>query len=463
MFRSMIDLLEKTVDRGLLLGADYVDVRLESYEGFAIRIRKGVLDTATTSMTEGVGIRVLADGSWGFSFTEKISRDSLYRAVENAVKMAKTSAPARAKPVELADVKTVRDRCIADVKEKPTDVSVEEKIGLAFEVDRFLRAYKGVREDTVHYGDSVFRKIFVSSEGSEITIEGCRVSLAIYAVGGSPTSPSSAHELLGGVGGYELVKGDVSLKAAETVAERVLRLSEAGIPRGGVHTVVLDNELLGLIVHEAFGHTAEADMVISGSILTGKLGETVASELVTIVDDPGPIHANGWTPYDDEGVKARKVVIVDKGVLREYMHNRETAALMNAEPAGNARAQSYGFPPLIRMRNTYMEPGGWRPEEIIEDTREGFYLKGGVGGQADSNGEFMFSVQEAWRIEGGELKEPYRGVTVSGNAVDVLKSIDAVGRDLKISSPGTCGKGQLVPVDGGGPHIRCRLMVGGMR
>ena len=462
MFRSMIDLLREAVDRGTRLGADYVDVRLESYEGFTIRIRKGVLDTATTSMTEGVGVRVLADGSWGFSFTEKISRDSLYRAVENAVKIAKASAPARAEPVKLADVKTVRDRCTADVKENPADVPVEEKIRLAFEVDRFLRAHKGVREDTVHYGDSVFRKIFASSEGSEITIEGCRVSLAIYAVGGSPTSPSSAHELLGGVGGYELVKGDVSLKAAETVAERVLRLSEAGIPKGGVYTVVLDNELLGLIVHEAFGHTAEADMVISGSILTGKLGETVASELVTIVDDPGPSHANGWTPYDDEGVKARKVVIVDRGVLTEYMHNRETAALMNAEPAGNARAQSYGFQPLIRMRNTYMEPGDWKPEEIIEDTKEGFYLKGGIGGQADSNGEFMFSVQEAWRIENGELKEPYRGVTVSGNAVDVLKSIDAVGRDLKISSPGTCGKGQLVPVDGGGPHIRCKLIVGGM-
>lgn len=458
----MIDLLKKSIEKGLQLGADYVDVRAESYEDFAVRVRKGFLDAAGTSKTEGVGVRVLVNGSWGFSFAERVSLDSLYTAVENAVKMAKVSASAKTRPVRLAEVKTVKDRCVADVKENPVNVPIEEKTELVFEMDKFLRASEDVREDTVYYEDSVFSRIFLSSEGSEITIEGCRVFLSIYAAGGAPTSPSSAHELVGGVGGYELVKGDAAIKAAETVARRVSRLAKAGVPRGGIYTVVLDNKLLGLIVHEAFGHTAEADMVLSGSILTGRLGDKVASELVTIVDDPGPVHANGWTPYDDEGVKGRKVVIVDRGVLKEYMHNRETAALMNVEPAGNARAQSYGFPPLIRMRNTYMEPGDWSPEEIIEDTRQGLYLKGGVGGQADSNGEFAFSVQEAWRIDNGELKEPYRGVTVSGNAVDVLKSVDAVGKDLKVSFPGVCGKGQLVPIDGGGPHIRCRLIVGGL-
>ena len=143
--------------------------------------------------------------------------------------------------------------------------------------------------------------------------------------------------------------------------------------------------------------------------------------------------------------------------------SRETAAELGMEPTGNARAQDYSYAPLVRMRNTYMLPGDWRPEEIIEETREGFYLKGAMGGQADTNGDFMFNVQEAWRIEGGELKEAYRGVTVSGNALEVLKSVDAVGRDLKIGVPGMCGKMQMVPVDGGGPHIRCRIIVGGGR
>ena len=143
------------------------------------------------------------------------------------------------------------------------------------------------------------------------------------------------------------------------------------------------------------------------------------------------------------------------------MQSRETAKILGMEPTGNARAQSYRHPPLVRMRNTYMLPGDWKPEEIIEETKEGYYLKGAFGGQADSNGEFMFSIQEAWKIENGELKEPYRGVTVSGNALEVLKTVDAVGNDLKINFPGTCGKFQLVPVDGGGPHIRCKIMIGG--
>jgi len=457
----MLDLLKNALKTAENLGVDYADIRAERHEGFNIRIRKGVLDAAAVSMVRGVGVRILTEGSWGFSFTEKIDGDSLRNAVNQAFKMAKASASARKQPVRLAEVKPVRDRCTAMIIEDPMNMPIDVKVNLALEVDRYLRESSEVGETSIQYGDDLFEKIFISNEGAEIVIEGCRTQLGIYAVGVG-TAPPSAYELIGGVGGFELVKGDLPFKLAETVADRISKLSKAKAPKGGLYQVVLDNKLLGLIVHEAFGHTAEADMVISGSILTDKIGETVASEAVTIVDDPEPVKANGWTPYDDEGVKARRTVIVDHGVLRSYLHNRETAALMNAEPTGNARAQSYEFAPLIRMRNTYMEAGDWTPEEMLEDTRSGLYLKGAMGGEADSNGVFTFTVQEAWRIENGELIEPYRGVTVSGNALEVLKSIDAVGNDLKISTPGVCGKGQVVPVDGGGPHVRCKLAVGGI-
>jgi TldD protein len=457
----MLDLLRNTLKVAEDLGVEYADIRAERYEGFNIRVRKGVLDAAAISMVEGVGVRILTEGAWGFSFTEKIDRDSLRNAVNRAFKMAKASASAKKRPVKLVEVKPVRERCVANIVENPMDVPVDEKVNLALEADRYLRGCRDVGETSIQYGDGLFEKTFISNEGAEIVVDGCRTQLGIYAVGVG-TSPPSAYELIGGVGGFELVKGDLPFNLAETVADRISKLSKAKAPKGGLYQVVLDNKLLGLIVHEAFGHTAEADMVISGSILTDKIGETVASEAVTIVDDPEPVKANGWTSYDDEGVKARKTVIVDHGVLRSYLHNRETAALMNAEPTGNARAQSYGFAPLIRMRNTYMEAGDWTPEEIIEDTRSGLYLKGAMGGEADSNGVFTFTVQEAWRIENGELIEPYRGVTVSGSALEVLKSIDAVGNDLKILTPGICGKGQVVPVDGGGPHVRCKLTVGGV-
>jgi TldD protein len=272
---------------------------------------------------------------------------------------------------------------------------------------------------------------------------------------------SPAYEAIGGTIGFELFDKNDPVAIAEEVSSRAIRLLNASVPKGGASTCVLDNKIVGLLVHEAFGHTAEADLVLSGSILTGKIGEQVASELVTIIDSPGPTGANGWMRYDDEGVKARPVKIVEKGILKSFMHSRESALIFGVEPTGNSRAQGYSYVPLIRMRNTYMEAGDWDPEEIIRETKEGFYLKGALGGQADSNGEFTFSVQEAWRIENGELVEPFRGVTISGNALDVLKSVDAVGKDLKINSPGNCGKFQWVPVDDGGPHIRARMIVGG--
>ncbi len=459
-----LDLLHRAVQEACRLGASYADIRLEEREGSEISVRMGSVEKSTIWRRAGAGVRVIVKGAWGFSSTEVVTEEALLEAVKSAVKMARAAAPARGKPVKLADVRVCKDHVKASIKEDPASVDPGEKVKLVLELDDLARSYgKVVKDVSIRYIDRRTRKAFVSSEGAEVVVEAVRTYLAAYVVAGEAGSLSPSYDAIGGVRGYELLRGDRPYGMVKEVAERAIRLVKAGMPKGGLSTVVLDNDILGLIVHEAFGHCAEADHIITGSVLTGKLGRQVASELVTIVDDPLPEYANGWTPYDDEGVKARRVVIVEKGVLEEYMQSRETAAELGMEPTGNARAQDYGYAPLVRMRNTYMLPGDWKPEEIIEETREGFYLKGGFGGQADANGDFMFNVQEAWRIENGELKEPYRGVTVSGNAVEVLKSVDAVANDLKIESPGMCGKWQWVPVDGGGPHIRCKIIVGGAR
>ncbi|RLF05284.1 MAG: TldD/PmbA family protein [Thermoprotei archaeon] len=459
-----IDLLHKAVEEACRLGASYADVRLEEGEWTSINVRMGSVERATLSRRRGAGVRVLVEGAWGFSSTEIVTRDALMEAVKSAVKMARSSAPARRRKVKLADTKVVKDRVRAKVKENPSTVEPGEKARLALDLDKLACSYGDVVKDvSIRYLDENSRRTFVSSEGAEVIVEYVRVYLVSYVTAGEAGVLSPAYEAMGGVKGYEIFRGEEPYNMVRTTAERAIRLLKAGMPKGGLSTVVLDNKLLALIVHEAFGHCAEADMVLTGDVLTGKIGQKIASELVTIVDDPLPEYANGWTPYDDEGVKARRVTIVEKGVLREYMQSRETAAELGMEPTGNARAQDYSYAPIVRMRNTYMLPGDWKPEEIIEETREGFYLKGAMGGQADANGDFMFSVQEAWRIEGGELREAYRGVTVSGNALEVLSSVDVVGEDLKIGFPGTCGKWQLVPVDGGGPHIRCKIIVGGAR
>lgn len=459
-----VDFLHKMVEEACSMGASYADIRLQELEASGISVKNGSMEEASVSRRRGVGVRVLLEGAWGFSSTEVVREEEVRRAVANALKMAKTSLGARRRKAGLAEVPIRRVSLSSKVAENPVHVDPGEKAGLVLELEKLMRSRSPAVKDThAFYGDVLDRRVFVSSEGGEVVVEKTRVRFAAYVVASENGALSPAYEAVGGVKGFELMRGEEPYKAAESAAERAVRLLKARTPKGGLAVAVLDNKLLALIVHEAFGHCAEADLVLSGDVLTGKLGQRVASELVTIVDDPGPEHAYGWTPYDDEGVEGRKVVIVEGGVLKGYMHSRETAAEMGAEPTGNARAQDYSFAPIVRMRNTYMEPGDWKPEEIIAETREGYYLKGALGGQADTNGEFMFAVQEAWRIERGELTEAYRGVAVSGSALEVLSSVDAVGRDFKIGFPGTCGKGQAAPVDGGGPHIRCRIMVGGAR
>jgi TldD protein len=238
-------------------------------------------------------------------------------------------------------------------------------------------------------------------------------------------------------------------------------LLKAPYPKGGKATVILDPGLVGLLCHEAVGHTVEADFVLSGAITKDKVGEYVASEYVSMVDG-GEELAGGWAPVDDEGVKSTKVILIEQGVLKGFLHNRETAHIMDTEPTGNARAWEYDLEPLIRMRNTYIEPGDWKKEEIIQETKNGFLLEGAGSGQADSNAEFMFEVKEAYRIENGEQGELLRSVTMTGNAFKVLKTVDAVGNDFNFDMGfGACGKNQLIKVDGGGPHLRCEVMVGG--
>ena len=455
------DLPSRVAEYASSIGADYCDARLEERQSSSIRVAKGSVESASSRRSAGMGIRVLKNGAWGFVSIENLEWERVKEAVTKALKLAQASSSVKKQKTFVATAPALKDRVKGLIKRNPLDVPVEDKVGLALDTDKVLLSYKTVRDDRVRYSDTVYKKIIATSEGTEVVIEGARTRMVIYAVAHGNGVLAPSYEVIAKSMGYEVFEMQDPLEKAHTVAERATRLLDAEVPKGGEANVVLDNDLIGMIVHEAFGHTAEADHILSGSILAGRIGEKVASENVTIIDSPGPIQSYGWTPYDDEGVKGRDVVIVERGFLREYMQSRETAAKLGMSLTGNGRAEDYSYAPLVRMRTTYMKAGDWDPEEIIRDTKEGFYLKRSLHGQSDMNGVFMFVVQEAWRIKDGELAEPYRGVTLSGNAIEALTNIDAVGKDEIIDSPGTCGKLQLVPVDGGGPHVRTRLVVGG--
>jgi TldD protein len=209
----------------------------------------------------------------------------------------------------------------------------------------------------------------------------------------------------------------------------------------------------------------EADFVITGSVAAGKVGEKVAAETVTMCDsgvsEIKPFAA-GSIAVDDEGVPAGRTVLIEDGVLKGYLHNRETAARFGVEPTGNARAWEYGDEPLIRMRNTYIEPGSQSVEELLSGVKDGYYLKGAGGGQADANAEFMFSCDATYRVRDGKVAELCRDATLSGQAFDVLKSVDGLGDDFDWAlGSGHCGKMQPAKVDAGGPSLRCQVTVAG--
>lgn len=302
---------------------------------------------------------------------------------------------------------------------------------------------------------------FASSEGARITQRIVRCAGRVIAVAKEKRNLTSAYESIGEQSGLEVLEKTPLIEIGKVAAERADRLASAPIAPGGVFPVILENKIVGLLAHEAVGHCAEADLVHGGSFLAGKVGKKVASDIVTLVDDGRYVGGLGTMKYDDEGVPTEKTVIIEEGVVKGFLHSRETAREFKVHATGNARAWDFEFDPIIRMRNTYVETGDHSIEELAEGMKEGYFLKGGLGGQADFTGEFMFGTQEAIKIKNGRLRESLRGVTISGTAFEVLKNVDAIGKDF-IMRAGMCGKEQINYVGMGGPSLRTKLLLGGI-
>ena len=221
--------------------------------------------------------------------------------------------------------------------------------------------------------------------------------------------------------------------------------------------LIADPDLTGVYIHEALGHPCEADLVAAGdSCLEGRLGQKIGSDIVTVVDDPTLRGGYGAYPVDDEGVDAREKMLIRNGVLTEYLNHRETAGRFDLEPNAGARAQDGLHHPLVRMSNTVIQGGSHRDlDALVDDVEYGVFACGTRGGQVDTGrGSFQFAAQEAWLIEGGELTQPLRDVSVSGMTLEILNDVDGLAKEGGLASPGFCGKGQTVPVGDGGPYMR---------
>lgn len=444
------------------LGAEYVEIRAQKLSKTMLTLKDGNVEAAKQGIENGAALRVLTKGAWGFASVGTLDTESLKEAVSDACKMAKTASSKLKNPIKLAKTKAVEDKIIAKPRKDPSKVSVEDKINMTLAMSKVILNYDNrLKGCTIDYMDLTGKNYFINNEGTYIEQDKLYVWSRITATAKETDIFTFSREEIGSTAGYEVFDVETPEVVGERTAKRAIEQLKAKTPKGGTIPVILGPNVVGVFVHEAFGHLAEADLILAGSILSDKLGKKIASETVTFYDDGTINGAFGSFKYDDEGVLAQKTLLVKDGVVVGLMHNRETAHKLNSKPTGNARAEDFRVEPIIRMRNTFMEPKDHSFEELIEDIKNGYYFKSFRGGQANLDGTFQVGIQEAYEIVKGELAKPIRNASISGNTLETLLKIDAVGKDFELW-PGRCGKGQTAFTCDGGPHIRVReVLVGG--
>jgi len=400
----------------------------------------------------------MVKGGWGFvSFNDL---NELPDRVELAVKQARFVGSEVSK---LAEVEPVVDSVCAELNRDPVTIPLAKKKNLLDEYKDIIWSVPEIQTSTIGYADGCKKTIFLNSSGSYIEQERADISLRLAAITAGDGEVQQVGLSVGSRGDFCQIQN--LHEEAERMTRRAVELLSAPQVKGGEYTVVLDPVLAGVFVHEAFGHLSESDFVYENDRLRQimALGKQFGSKELNIVDTATIPGLRGSYKYDDEGVPATKAYLIREGKLVGRLHSRETAAKMKEKPTGNARAINYRYPPIVRMANTYIEPGTVSFDEMIADIKEGIYARNWYGGTTSME-MFTFSSGEAYMIRNGRIAEMLRPVVLTGNVFTTLKNIDAIGNDLEMNQGGGCGKGEQapLPVSNGSPHIRIRhCLVGG--
>jgi TldD protein len=424
----------------------YAELRIEKGTESFIRITDDEVKVSTGTY-KGLSVRVLKNGSWGFASTNgKGGIEDLLRKAERLATLDKGK-------IKLAKIKQRKKT----IKKKIKRIESQDKLKILLDAKKEMKG-KSIISKRIFSTDSHTTKEFYSTEGADIKLEENHNYVACTSIAKDKERIIRGVETAGIQSGFDKIDIHKIARISKEKAERLLRADLA--PKGRFR-VVLDPEMTGVFAHEALGHAAEADSVVDReSILSNKTGKKIGSQMITIVDDPTAGYFGAYA-FDDEGVEAKKTVIMEKGILKNFMNSRETARDTKQTPNGHARASGYDEPPIVRMSNTFLLPGKDKKEDVF-DLKKGIYIKGMRGGSVDIfSGGFMFKAEEAYEIKNGEIGNVLRDAAISGNILRTLNNVEAVGRDFD-TSPGMCGKGgQDVPVSDGGPHIRIKnVMVG---
>jgi len=463
---SLEELASKAIERASKIGAQYADIRIEKSEGEGFLLENGKVEHIASGIDGGAGIRALVQGSWGFYATSKLTEENVMKAAELAVKLAKTASIRVTEPIRLAEVKVVKDKDVVKVKKKPEDYPVEERVKLAKDCDSAMRKVSDrIHKTSIVIGSDKLLKVFHNTEGVFINYDHSKCYIRLEAIAHEAGLTEVAGREEGGAGGIERITEPNIIEISETIAKKAHDLLKAPTPPAEKLPVIMDQDYVALLTHEILGHPSEADRVMGREAAwagvawwKGMLGQKVGSDLLNVSDDPRIEGGLGYYRYDDEGVPAEEKILIKNGVLTNHMHSRETAAIFGVKPNAGMRASSYRFMPLIRMSNTFIKPGDWTFEEMLEDVDRGVYVVGNKIPSIDMKRyNWQISAQWAFLVEKGELTKLLRDVTVAGVAPEFFISIDAVGKDFQIRPVPSCGKGdpmQGLHVGNGGPHIR---------
>ena len=458
---------ESTIQRVLAAaasrGADFAEIFAEEKRSSSALLDDGRIEELTSGRDRGAGIRVVVGESTGFAHTSDLSEAGLIAAAETAASAARGSGTGTT-IVDLDRVNAPRPNL---VRIMPGDVPKAKKVELLLMANEMARAEgAAITQVSARYADSHRRILVANTDGTLGTDEQVKTLFSISAVASGDTGMQTGRESIGRSVGFELFDTYEVGDLARTAAQRAITKLAARPAPSGEMTVVIGPGGGGVMFHEACGHGLEADLVGQGaSVFAGRLGEQVASSLVTLVDDGTMGGEWGCFAIDDEGRPAQRNVLIQDGILVDYMWDGLRARAEGRASSGNGRRQSYQHLPMVRMTNTYLLGGTSTPDQILSDTESGVYISHLGGGQVNTaTGDFVFGMTEAYLIEGGRITEPLREGNLIGNGPGVLTSIDAVGNDFAMGGPGTCGKdGQGVPVGDGVPTLRVAsgLTIGG--
>jgi len=466
----MLDLVKKTLKYAEKI-SDYAEVRFENSKTNRILIKNGNLEATEVNRNFGISIRVLKDGFLGFVATNDMNFSNLKKHVNKALKLAKYSKNILKTPVRLSEEKIYKDKYTVKEKIKLENISLEKKIKKVFEIEKALVKTKiKLPIRFFEYLDETKEKIFINSEGSLIQSKIPRIGFDYVITFISNGSSEQRVFQFGGAGGWELLnKWKLKQKILDEAKVLPKIAKSKKLPKGK-YDVILSPELTGIASHESCGHPYEADRILgreaaqAGKSFIKKqmLGTRIGSETVNLVDDPTVPNSYGFYLYDDEGVKARRRFLIKNGIINAFLQNRETAAEFGINSNGSSRAKAWFSEPIVRMANTFVLPGNYSFEELLETIKNGVYIKSYMEWNIDDKRyNQKYTGLESYLIKNGKISKLVKAPTLEITTPAFWSSIDAVGKDLEFAA-GSCGKSdpmQPMPVWFGGPDIRLRNIV----